>query len=385
MEREIPLFTLEGVRDSEITTHYFSTRDGLGLSMLRFNRDRDDGARDPVLIIHGLTTSTDMFIMPEHHNLVSYLLDHGCNDVWCLDMRMSNRHSYNLFPHRYTFDDIALYDYPPAIDIIRQHVGDRRLHVIAHCLGSVTFMMSLFGKAVGGIATLTANSVGLTPRVPGWSRLKLRMAPGFIEHVLGFPNLNPGWADDPTLTRGKILSKLVSTVHRECDVPACHMLSLMWGAGWPALYGHHNLADVTHRRASDLYGATSMHYYRHVHKMVRAGSRPLKYDTDNPAHSALPDDYFAYAREIETPVLLTTGADNKVFTDSNIVCYGRLKALGCDQHELAVFPGYGHQDVFMGEFAARDCFPTMLEFIRRHSETGEAPAPDGRPKPAMAG
>ncbi len=77
--------------------------------------------------------------MPEHYNLVSYLLDNGYTDVWCLDMRMSNRHSYNLFPHRYTFDDIALYDYPPAIDIIREHVGaDRRLHVIAHCLGSVT-------------------------------------------------------------------------------------------------------------------------------------------------------------------------------------------------------------------------------------------------------
>ena len=67
------------------------------------------------MIVHGLTTSTDMFIMPEHYNLVSYLLDNGYTDVWCLDMRMSNRHSYNLFPHRYTFDDIALYDYPPAI------------------------------------------------------------------------------------------------------------------------------------------------------------------------------------------------------------------------------------------------------------------------------
>ena len=75
------------------------------------------------MIVHGLTTSTDMFIMPEHYNLVSYLLDNGYTDVWCLDMRMSNRHSYNLFPHRYTFDDIALYDYPPAIDIIREHVG----------------------------------------------------------------------------------------------------------------------------------------------------------------------------------------------------------------------------------------------------------------------
>jgi lysosomal acid lipase/cholesteryl ester hydrolase len=345
--------------------------------MLRFNRDPGDQARDSVMIVHGLTTSTDMFIMPEHYNLVSYLLDNGYTDVWCLDMRMSNRHSYNLFPHRYTFDDIALYDYPPAIDVIRRHVGpERRLHIIAHCLGSVSVMMSLFGKAIDGISSVVANSVGLTPRVPRWSRMKLKLAPGMVEHVLGFPNLNPRWADDPTLTRGKLFSKGVSFFHRECDVPACHMLSLMWGTGWPALYGHDNLADVTHRRGGDLYGATSMNYYRHVYKMLRAGSRPVKYEMGKPEHAALPDDYFAYAREIETPVLLTTGADNNVFTDSNIVCYERLRALGCDQHELKIYPGYGHQDVFMGKDVARDCFPAMLDFIRRHSAPEAAQAAD---------
>jgi lysosomal acid lipase/cholesteryl ester hydrolase len=300
-------------------------------------------------------------------------------------MRMSNRHSYNLFPHRYTFDDVALYDYPPAVEIIRQHIGDRRLHVIAHCLGSVTFMMSLFGKATTGITSLIANSVGLTPRVPRWSKLKLRSAPTMVEHVLGFPHLHPRWSEDHSLTRGKIFSKVVSQFHRECDEPACHMLSLMWGTGWPALYSHENLADVTHRRGGDLYGPTSMHYYRNVYKMLRAGSRPVKYDPYNPAHAALPDDYFAYAREIETPVLLTTGADNKVFTDSNIVCHERLLALGCNHHELEVFPNYGHQDVFMGKDVARDCFPAMLDFIRRKGEQASAPASDEPAQPALAG
>jgi cholesterol oxidase len=96
----------------------------------------------------------------------------------------------------------------------------------------------------------------------------------------------------------------------------------------------------------------------------------------NPDHASLPDDYFAYAREIETPVLLTTGEANHVFTDSNIVCYERLRALGCDHHELKIYPGYGHQDVFMGQDVARDCFPSMLEFIRRHSEPETAKAAD---------
>lgn len=384
-QREIPLYTLEGVKDAEVTTHYFSTEDKLGLSMLRFNRDPDNQARDSVMIVHGLTTSTDMFIMPEHYNLVSYLLDNGYTDVWCLDMRMSNRHAYNLFPHRYTFDHIALFDYPPAIDIIRKHVGpDRRLHIIGHCLGSVTLMMSLYGKVIDGITSMIVNSVALTPRVPAWSKVKLQMAPTMVEHVLGFPHLNPMWANDPTLTRGKLFSKAISLFHRECDVPECHMLSLMWGTGWPALYSHENLAEVTHRRGGDLYGATSMHYYRCVNKMVRAGSRPLKYDPSDPALKELPDDYFVYAREIDTPILLTTGANNKVFTDSNVVCHERLRALGAENTELVVYPNYGHQDVFMGEHVARDCFPAMLDFIRRHSEPADVPAGNGRHEAVMA-
>ena len=63
MARTIPLYTLEGVPDCDITTHNFSTGDKLGLSMLRFNKAP---CRDVVMIVHGLTTSTDMFIMPEH-------------------------------------------------------------------------------------------------------------------------------------------------------------------------------------------------------------------------------------------------------------------------------------------------------------------------------
>lgn len=380
--REIALYTLEGVKDAEVTTHYFTTDDGLGLSLLRFRRPTAEPAKDAVMIIHGLTTSTDMFIMPEHENLVSYLLDHGHTDVWCLDFRMSNRHSYNLFPHSWTLDDCALYDYPPAVELIRRETNNVPLHVISHCLGAQTFVMAVFAKTVEGVASVIANSTALTPRVPRWSKVKIRFAPDLVEKVFGFPNLNPRWSEEPGFRIGKAFSKVVSMFHRECDVPACGMLSLMWGTGFPALYSHENLADVTHRRGGDLYGATSLNYYRHVNRMVRAGSRPLKYDFDEPRHASLPDDYFTYAREIQTPVLLTTGENNKVFADSNQVCFQRLRALGCDQHELHVFPNYGHQDPFMGKDVARDIFPTMLAWIDRHSPAPE-PSASGR-TPAVA-
>lgn len=363
-QREVPLFTTEGVQGAEVTTHPITTSDRLGLSLLRFKRVP---CRDVVMIVHGLTTSSDMFIMPEHYNLVSYLLDQGLGDVWTLDYRMSNRHVYNQQRHRYNMDEVALFDYPPAIARIREVAGpDCRIHVICHCLGAVSFLMSLFGGAARGITSVVANSVGLTPRVPGWSRVKLQIAPFAVEYILNQPYLNPGWSSDPGVTVAKVVARMVSLFHRECDEPSCHMLSLMWGTGWPALYNHANLLGVTHRRGADLYGATGMHYYRHVRRMVSHGNTAVKFDPSDQRLRSLPDNYFDRVAQVTTPVLLLTGQDNRVFTDSNIECFRRFEAIVPGRHRLRVIPGYGHQDVFMGKDVARDVFPGIVEFLNLH-------------------
>lgn len=370
--QEIPLYTLTGVPDADISTHYFNTQDGLGLSMLRFQKRGAREGEDAVLIIHGLTTSSDMFIMPEHYNLVRYLHDQGYDDVWTLDNRMSNRHPYNLLIHRWSMDDMAQYDYPPALRVVREQTGGKRLHVIAHCLGSASFAMSLFGKQVDGLASVIFNSTSLTPRVPKWSRFKLTVAPFAVEYLIGLPYMNPRWSEDPKWTKGRLFAKVVDFFHRECDVSACHMLSTMWGTGWPALYSHANLADVTHRRGGALYGSTSVHYYRHVRKMVRAGGA-VKMRPGDPKYAGLPDDYLKDAGDITTPVLFMTGENNHVFTDSNIYAHRVLEErFGKGNRELVVFKNYGHQDVFMGKSVAQDIFPTLVEFMDRNGRKTRA-------------
>ena len=59
MNRKIPLYTLYGVGDCRISSHPFATSDMLELNLTRFLKESCD---DVVMIIHGLTTSTDMFI-----------------------------------------------------------------------------------------------------------------------------------------------------------------------------------------------------------------------------------------------------------------------------------------------------------------------------------
>ena len=364
--RPIPLFSLEGVKDADVATHYFSTADKMGLSLLRFSRGTCD---DVVMLMHGLTTSTDMFIMPEHVNLVSYLLDHGFTDVWSFDWRGSMRHSYDLFPGKFNLDDIALYDVPGAIAKVREVVGPGpRIHVICHCVGSITFMMSLFAGLVDGITSVISNSVSLTPKVSSWSNTKLAFSPFLMNWILRFPNLNPRWSylPGPGIPQGKILAKLVSLAHPECHVPACHMVSFMWGSGRPAVWRHENLSDITHERTGDLFGAVNINYYLHIRKMVQRGAA-VKLDEVDPRYRHLPNNYLDRAAEVDTPILFITGEYNRVFFDSNQITFNTLKRLKPDnKHELKILPGYGHQDPFMGVKNHVDVFPILTEFLGRH-------------------
>lgn len=363
MHLTIAKHSLEGVRDAKITTHRFVTEDGLELSLLRFCRAP---SRDVVMLAHGCTTSTDMFIQPEHENLVSYLLDHGYTDVWSFDYRMSNRHDYNLQSNDYSMDDVAVYDYPAAIRKLREVAGaDVAIHVISHCLGAMTFGMALFGRTVTDIRSCVANSVFLTPHVPLWCRIKGVVFPFLIEGVLRLPYVSPLWAVQPRWGFGKLIGKIMSLLHRECDSPACHMLSVMWGAGWPAVWRHENMHEATHHRAGDLFGAVRMNYHRHAMKMARK-QRTIRMKPKDSRYTALPYDYLANAQAVETPCLLVTGDTNRVFLNSNQKCHEALQQRVPGRHQLHVFGNYGHQDIFMGKSVAQDIFPVLLDFLNRH-------------------
>lgn len=362
-QQRIARFTHAGVADAEISVHPFATDDGLGLNLTRFRRARADRGDDTVLLVHGLTSSSDMYIMPEHTNLVNYLHDAGFGDVWAVDLRISGRFPYNAETQRHTLDALALWDHPAALAELRRHIGDRRLHVITHCVGSISFSMALAAGTVTGVTSLVCNSVSLTPRTPPWSRIKLGYGPALMEYVVGPCHLDPRYGNAPVLTRGWMLAKAVAPFHRDCDEPACHMLSFMWGGGKP-IFTHEKISPVTHGRLPDLFGACNVNYYRHIHAMVKKG-RAVKYDPRDPRFAALPDDYLSRADTVTTPILFLTGDRNHVFTDSNIVCHRMLEKAAPGRHELAILPGYGHQDPFMGANSDTEVFPQVVDFLKR--------------------
>ncbi len=365
-EHLFPVQTLQGVSGCEKELLPFDTGDGLTLTLQRFRRGI---AKQVVLLLHGLTTSTDMFIMPEHYNLVQYLLDHGCGEVWSLDWRGSGRFTYNLIPHRFSIDDIAMYDIPAALEVIRKKMGPEvKIHVIAHCVGSLGLFASVAGGFSKDLASIISNSVSLTPRVPFLARLKLLFAPALLEYVLRYPYISPQIPYMPGPGFGKWLFWMERLIRRECREPACHMVSFMWGWGFPAAYVHANLSPVTHRRLKDLFGGTAVNYFRHIRKMVAAGeSVPYR---RRGQYRKLPESYLGNLKNIELPpTLFVSGDKNLIFPGSNRLSFERLRALRPEaQVAYLELPDYGHQDVFMGKNCDREVFPSLLDFLRRQME-----------------
>lgn len=362
-DHEFPVNTLQGVKAGEGHLYPLDTRDGLTISLQRFQSEESG---DVVLLLHGLTTSTDMYIMPEHQNLVNHLHENGYGDVWSLDWRGSGRFTYNLTPHEFTIDDVARYDIPAAVEFIRARCGaDVRIHVVAHCVGSLAFMASYAAGYVTNIASIVANSVSLTPQVPWQAFGKMMVGPEILEGVLGYPYVSPRMPYFPGKGIGKMLYWMERSIRSECKEPACHMVSFMWGWGFPAAFNHRNIHPVTHRRLMDLFGGTTFHYHKHIRKMLRAKAA-VSYDMSK--------NYLEDMKHREMPpTLLISGSKNQIFPDSNKKTFQILRQTrNADRLQYREFPDYGHQDVFMGQYCHLEVFPELIRFLKQHSMQEDA-------------
>jgi cholesterol oxidase len=365
-EHIFPVNTTKGVQNAEITLHSFDTDDGISLQFQRFKRKE---CKDVVVLLHGLTNSTDMFIMPEHYNFVSYLLNNEYTDVVSVDWRGSKRFTYNLIPNRYNFDYVAKYDLPRAIEEIKKKIGpEKRIHIVAHCVGSICASLSLASGQLKGISSFTSNSVSLTPKVPWQTKVKMVAVPFLVEYILRYPYLSPKipYMSGPAF--GKWLPLMHRLLRHECDEPACHMLSTMWGWGFPACYEHSNLSEITHRRLYDFFGGCGVHWYRHVRKMIFAKEAiPYEKKMD---FIDLPDSYLQNVKEVNFPkTLLLSGTKNKIFPGSNKETLDRIKEISPKTDvQYQEIENYGHLDVFIGKNIHIDVFPRILDFLKSVKE-----------------
>ncbi|XP_075155839.1 lipase 3-like [Haematobia irritans] len=137
-------------------THILTTKDGYILTLFRIknstssNHNATSGTSKPVvLMVHGLTGSSDCWIIRGAADSLAFnLVDNGY-DVWlgnCRGNPYSSRHvsmstNERKFWH-FSWDIMADIDLPTFIDYILKQTGESRLHYVGHSQGTA-IMFSL--------------------------------------------------------------------------------------------------------------------------------------------------------------------------------------------------------------------------------------------------
>jgi alpha-beta hydrolase superfamily lysophospholipase len=333
------------------------SRDGWELGLCRIARG--DTAKPAVLLLHGLTASSDMFVLPETRNLVEVLLDAGF-EPWLLDWRGSCRLPYNTSGPEYSLDDVALHDLPAAVDEIRKQIGKRDIFVVAHCVGALALSLSMAAGLVPGLAGVVAQGVFLTPKMALGSRLRMTLAeavrPWITEIPVDFRRVGL-WSKHTPLFA-------LASIGAQCPDPTCQMVhNSAWASG-ATLFVHDNVSSCTHDRLADLVGTCPMWILPHLRKMELARS-VVAWNEGDPRYDVLPPNALLAADAIGCPVMLLSGSENQLWYDSNKLCaevlHQRSPRLRVDYVEV---PAYGHFDMFIGRAAALDVFPRVVEWLQ---------------------
>ncbi|ROT79544.1 triacylglycerol lipase [Penaeus vannamei] len=135
--------------------------------------DSGQGKRRVVLLMHGVLSSSDDFVLNDPHQALAFMLADAGYDVWLGNARgntYSRRH-VTLSPDQpdfwdFSWDEIARYDLPDMLAYVRNTTGAPTLDYIGHSMGTTVFfaMMDYY------------------PHINGWVRKMVAMAPSAYIH-----------------------------------------------------------------------------------------------------------------------------------------------------------------------------------------------------------
>ena len=350
LRRHAPPRTHRALAVPPPSLHHYRSGDGLDLRLTRYQ----GGTRGPVVLSHGaganpLTFTTDTIAT----NTVEYLTANGF-DVWVQEWRGST-----LLPTcrgNFDADMVARFDHPATEQYIRAATGRHELHWVAHCIGSLTLMMSTLSGTVTP-ASVLASSVAMHPIGPRIMGIKARLHLATLLRRLGIRHLTTDAYDDEA-----IKSRLFDQALRLYPIPAaercheavCRRLAFIYGNAI-----HHAAVDEgTHHALHELFGPTNLRMMEHLSNCA-AAERLID------AHGA--DAYLPHLEWLQFPITFVHGVHNLVWVpESTERSFDLLvREFGADNYRRVLLPNHGHQDAFMGMRSVEDAFPEVLAHLDR--------------------
>jgi len=336
--------------------HAVETDDGVELQLLRY-RGGKPGAPDrgPVVLVHGMGACSGLFTTDTiDTNLTEYLWEQGF-DVWLLDWRGSI-----LIPASdgsFDADECARNDYPAASRRIMELTGADGLHWIVHCVGSITFFMSLLG-GLEDVKSVVALQVAAHPVPPFLTKIKCALHVPLVLRKLGMEALSAhttgeGFAD---VAFNQALRLTPLPEGERCSSAVCLRCTFLYSLCWV----HANLTVETHDAMHEMMGVANLEMMEHL---AECAQKERLVDVHGK------DVYLPHLDRLSMPITLIQGAENQVWTlEATETTYDALvHRFGNDDGRYVrhVIPGYGHLDTVFGKNAVHDTYPQMLDHLDR--------------------
>ncbi|CAH2261198.1 lipase 1-like [Pararge aegeria] len=353
--------------------HTVTTEDGYMLTIFRMRkRSCRQFKRPPVILMHGLLQSADVWLDAGPNAGLAYLIADECHDLWVGNQRgnyYGRRHA-RLDPDRdpkfwkFCVDEIGHYDIPATIDYVLKNTGEKKLNYVGFSQGAGTFLIMcserpgycdkaniLIGLAPAARQTHT-RSVPFRALTEGISKLEgVLFSTGF--HELFYK----GAIEQEFFS---FLCKFRATSEALCNaiiaaIDAFHPGSV-GNETLRVLYGHFPAGTSTHNMAR--YGQSMQS--RKFQKFDYGKERNLEiYGAEQPASYNL--------TAVTVPVVVLYGRNDRLVDTRDVFWLVKRLPNVLEASEVAD-PLWNHLDGTYSQFNKRLIFPQLNQYLLQYSE-----------------
>jgi cholesterol oxidase len=330
--------------------HSVPTSDGTAVRLTRYRY----GSKGPLIIAPGYGNAARAFAIDTvDKNWVQYLGEHGY-DVWLFDYRASPD-----IPSSYTqfnVDDIALRDWPAAVETVRLKTGQSEIQALGHCVGGLSLFMAI-GGGMSGLRSATFSSLAGHPIPTVGNQLRANARLATIFKLLGIKGLNTDY--DPQAWDGKLIERVMKLVPFKhiYDNPVARRIYFIYG---DVFNWEHINRETMEQAVPGFFGNGNISFFEHISLMIRASA----------ARDARGRDaYLSNLDAFRFPINFLTGEHNKMFVPKGLQRTHDMlrRANGSANYTSHVISDYAHLDLWLGTNAERDVWPTALAELEKHN------------------
>jgi cholesterol oxidase len=326
------------------------TSDGTEVRLTRYRM----GTKGPVVLAPGYGNAARAFALDTvPKSFVQYLGEHDY-DVWLLDYRASpdlpSSHT------QFTVDDIALRDWPAAIDTVRRESGADSVQAVGHCVGGLSLFMAI-GGGMEGLRSASFSALAGHPIPTPGNRLRAGVRLATLFKRLGIKGLNTDYDPKSIPDRAVETAMKVLPFRHVYDDPVARRIYFIYGD----VFDYENINKPTMEQAvPSFFGNGNITFFEHISLMIRASAARDRTGKDT---------YLSNLDAYKLPINFITGEHNKMFVPKGLQrTYDTLRrAHGPQDYTHHVIKDYAHLDLWLGTNAERDVWPTALAELEKHN------------------